>query len=49
MESGPAGGVIAGVRLGEVRHESFGGDVLMRGRVVYPEKMLVDEAVFRLR
>ena len=38
-----------GVRLEEVRHESFGGDVLMRGRVVYPEKMLVDEAVFRLR
>ncbi len=41
--------VAQGVRLGEVRHESFGGDVLMRGRVVYPEKMLVDEAVFRLR
>jgi diaminohydroxyphosphoribosylaminopyrimidine deaminase/5-amino-6-(5-phosphoribosylamino)uracil reductase len=38
-----------GVRLDAVRHESFGGDVLMRGRVVYPEKMLVDEAVFRLR
>jgi diaminohydroxyphosphoribosylaminopyrimidine deaminase/5-amino-6-(5-phosphoribosylamino)uracil reductase len=41
--------VAQGVRLDEVRHESFGGDVLMRGRVVYPEKMLVDEAVFRLR
>jgi diaminohydroxyphosphoribosylaminopyrimidine deaminase/5-amino-6-(5-phosphoribosylamino)uracil reductase len=41
--------VAQGIRLEEVRHESFGGDVLMRGRVVYPEKMLVDEAVFRLR
>ena len=37
------------VRLADVRHESFGGDVLMRGRVTYPEKMLIDEAVFGSR
>ncbi len=38
-----------GVRLRDVRHESFGDDVLMRGRVAYPEKMLVDETVFGTR
>jgi diaminohydroxyphosphoribosylaminopyrimidine deaminase / 5-amino-6-(5-phosphoribosylamino)uracil reductase len=32
------------VRLAEVRQASFGDDHLMRGRVVYPEKMTVDEA-----
>jgi diaminohydroxyphosphoribosylaminopyrimidine deaminase / 5-amino-6-(5-phosphoribosylamino)uracil reductase len=32
------------VRLAEVRHEQFGEDDLMRGRVVYPSKLLVDEA-----
>ncbi len=37
------------VRLEDVRHESFGDDTLMRGRVVYPEKMLIDETVFGLR
>ena len=37
------------VRLEDVRHELFGGDVLMRGRVVYPEKLLVDETVFGVR
>lgn len=38
------------VRLADVVHESFeGGDVLMRGRVVYPEKLLVDETVFNGR
>jgi diaminohydroxyphosphoribosylaminopyrimidine deaminase/5-amino-6-(5-phosphoribosylamino)uracil reductase len=37
------------VRLAEVRHELLGDDALMRGRVVYPEKMPVDEAVFGLR
>jgi diaminohydroxyphosphoribosylaminopyrimidine deaminase/5-amino-6-(5-phosphoribosylamino)uracil reductase len=31
------------VRLTDVRHESFGDDLLMRGRVDYPEKMLIDE------
>jgi len=34
------------VRLTDVRHESFGGDVLMRGRMQYPDKMLVDETAF---
>jgi len=34
------------VRLAEVRHEAFGDDLLTRGRVVYPEKMFVDETVF---
>ena len=37
------------VRLADVKHELFDGDVLMRGRVVYPEKLLVDEAVFGVR
>ncbi|MBI4626840.1 MAG: bifunctional diaminohydroxyphosphoribosylaminopyrimidine deaminase/5-amino-6-(5-phosphoribosylamino)uracil reductase RibD [Verrucomicrobia bacterium] len=37
------------VRLTEVKAETFDGDVLMRGRVVYPEKLLIDEAVFGLR
>ena len=32
------------VRLAEVRHEAFGDDQLMRGRVVYPAKLTVDEA-----
>lgn len=34
------------VRMTDVVHESFNGDLLMRGRVVYPEKLLVDETVF---
>ena len=38
-----------GVRLEDVRHDMFEGDVLMRGRVVYPEKLLIDETVFGVR
>ena len=38
-----------GVRLAGVRHETFDGDVLMHGRVEYPEKLLVDETVFGVR
>lgn len=38
-----------GVRIDDVRHEQFGNDALMRGRVVYPEKLLIDETVFGLR
>jgi len=38
-----------GVRLAEVRHETFGDDALMRGRVVYPEKLLIDETFFGVR
>ena len=34
------------VRLADVRHEVFDGDVLMHGRLVYPDKLLVDETVF---
>jgi diaminohydroxyphosphoribosylaminopyrimidine deaminase/5-amino-6-(5-phosphoribosylamino)uracil reductase len=34
------------IRLAGVRHETFGDDLLTRGRVVYPEKMFVDETVF---
>jgi diaminohydroxyphosphoribosylaminopyrimidine deaminase/5-amino-6-(5-phosphoribosylamino)uracil reductase len=34
------------VRLDEVRHETFGDNELMRGRVVYPEKLVVDETAF---
>lgn len=37
------------VRLTEVVHEHFDGDLLMRGRIVYPEKLLVDETVFSVR
>lgn len=38
-----------GVRLANVQHETFGDDALMRGRVVYPEKMLIDETFFGVR
>lgn len=38
-----------GVRLADVRHEIFDGDMLIHGRVVYPEKLLIDETVFGLR
>lgn len=37
------------IKLADIRHETFGDDELMRGRVVYPEKMLVDETVFNVR
>jgi diaminohydroxyphosphoribosylaminopyrimidine deaminase/5-amino-6-(5-phosphoribosylamino)uracil reductase len=37
------------VRLGDIRHEAFGDDELMRGRMIYPEKMLMDETVFNVR
>lgn len=37
------------VRLADVRHEMFEGDMLTRGRVVYPEKLLIDETVFGVR
>ncbi len=36
------------VRLTDLRHEIFGDDALMRGRVGYPEKLLTDETVFGL-
>ena len=38
-----------GVRLKNVRHETFDGDLLMRGELEYPEKMLIDETVFGVR
>lgn len=37
------------VRLEDVRTEVFGGDVLSRGRVVYPEKLMLDEPLPSLR
>lgn len=37
-----------GVRLTDVQHATFGDDQLLRGRVVYPPKMQVDETVFSL-
>jgi diaminohydroxyphosphoribosylaminopyrimidine deaminase/5-amino-6-(5-phosphoribosylamino)uracil reductase len=37
------------VRLGDVRHHQFGDDAMMRGDVIYPEKLLLDETVFSLR
>jgi len=36
------------VRLADVRHDQFGDDQLMRGQVVYPSKLHIDEAVFSL-
>ncbi len=36
------------VRLGEVRHEIFGDDTLLRGRLRYPEQLQIDETAFRL-
>ncbi len=36
------------VRLADVRHDHFGDDQLMRGRIVYPPKLHIDEAVFSL-
>lgn len=40
--------VAQAVRLAGVRHETFGDDELMRGRVAYPDKMMLDETVFSL-
>jgi diaminohydroxyphosphoribosylaminopyrimidine deaminase/5-amino-6-(5-phosphoribosylamino)uracil reductase len=37
-----------GIRLSDVRHAQFGDDQLMRGHVVYPPKLHIDEAVFSL-
>jgi diaminohydroxyphosphoribosylaminopyrimidine deaminase/5-amino-6-(5-phosphoribosylamino)uracil reductase len=34
------------LRLADTRHELFDGDMLMHGRMVYPEKILVDETAF---
>jgi diaminohydroxyphosphoribosylaminopyrimidine deaminase / 5-amino-6-(5-phosphoribosylamino)uracil reductase len=34
------------LRLADMRHEVFDGDMLMHGRMVYPEKVLIDETAF---
>lgn len=34
------------VRLTDLRHQIFDDDVLMRGRVTYPDKLLIDETAF---
>jgi diaminohydroxyphosphoribosylaminopyrimidine deaminase/5-amino-6-(5-phosphoribosylamino)uracil reductase len=36
------------VRLSETRRTALGEDCLLRGRVVYPEKIQVDETLFSL-
>jgi diaminohydroxyphosphoribosylaminopyrimidine deaminase/5-amino-6-(5-phosphoribosylamino)uracil reductase len=41
--------VSAAVRLADVRRETFGDDDLVRGRVVYPDKMQIDETVIGVR
>lgn len=41
--------LVNAVRLTEVRHTVLGDDMLTRGRVVYPERLSVDETVFSLR
>jgi diaminohydroxyphosphoribosylaminopyrimidine deaminase/5-amino-6-(5-phosphoribosylamino)uracil reductase len=38
-----------GIRLTDVRHEHFGDDALLHGRVAYPEKLLIDETFFGVR
>ena len=38
-----------GVRLVDVRHDVFDGDVMMRGYVKYPDKLMIDETVFSIR
>lgn len=40
--------LVNAVRLAGVEYEQFGDDSLLRGHVVYPEKLQVDEAVFSL-
>ena len=40
--------LVNAVRMKNVRHASFGPDQLMRGHVVYPEKLQVDETTFSL-
>jgi diaminohydroxyphosphoribosylaminopyrimidine deaminase/5-amino-6-(5-phosphoribosylamino)uracil reductase len=37
------------VRLTDLRHEQFGDDLLRRGYVQYPEKLMIDETVFSIR
>lgn len=37
------------VRLTDIRHEHFEGDLLMRGYLQYPEKLIIDETVFSIR
>jgi diaminohydroxyphosphoribosylaminopyrimidine deaminase/5-amino-6-(5-phosphoribosylamino)uracil reductase len=37
------------IRLTDIRHEVFDGDILTHGRVAYPDKLLVDETVFNAR
>ncbi|HWL16893.1 MAG TPA: bifunctional diaminohydroxyphosphoribosylaminopyrimidine deaminase/5-amino-6-(5-phosphoribosylamino)uracil reductase RibD [Opitutus sp.] len=36
------------IRLSDVRNETYGEDVLTRGRIVYPEKLFTDETTFSL-
>jgi diaminohydroxyphosphoribosylaminopyrimidine deaminase/5-amino-6-(5-phosphoribosylamino)uracil reductase len=36
------------IRLSEVRRLTLGDDALMRGRIVYPEKVQIDETLFSL-
>ncbi len=38
--------LVNAVRLTDVRHANFADDQLMRGRVVYPDKVQVDETLF---
>ena len=40
--------LVNAVRMKNVRHASFGPDQLMRGHVLYPEKLQVDETTFSL-
>jgi diaminohydroxyphosphoribosylaminopyrimidine deaminase/5-amino-6-(5-phosphoribosylamino)uracil reductase len=37
------------VRMTDIRHETFGDDELLRGRIVYPDKLLIDETAFGVR
>jgi diaminohydroxyphosphoribosylaminopyrimidine deaminase/5-amino-6-(5-phosphoribosylamino)uracil reductase len=37
------------VRMTDIRHETFGDDELLRGQIVYPDKLLIDETAFGVR
>jgi diaminohydroxyphosphoribosylaminopyrimidine deaminase/5-amino-6-(5-phosphoribosylamino)uracil reductase len=41
-------GIAQAIRLAEVRRQTLGDDSLVRGRVVYPERIQIDETLFSL-
>jgi len=41
-------GIAQALRLADVRRQTLGDDALVRGRVVYPERLQIDETLFSL-